>query len=149
MSQKLKGNLLPFVLAGNSLFTIRNSKNGSRFTYKVKVPKDTDPEKANFFFVKLLTGSDNNSNYSYIGYIKSGPPQPYFIYGNKSKISEAAPGVKAFDFVFNKIIGPQSFHPDLEVWHEGKCCRCGRKLTVPESIESGIGPECSRIKNAA
>jgi hypothetical protein len=30
----------------------------------------------------------------------------------------------------------------LEIWHEGSCLRCGRKLTVPESIESGYGPEC-------
>jgi hypothetical protein len=29
--------------------------------------------------------------------------------------------------------------------HEGKCGRCGRLLTVPSSIESGIGPECSKI----
>jgi hypothetical protein len=33
--------------------------------------------------------------------------------------------------------------PDgLEVWHEGRCGRCNRKLTVPASIESGFGPEC-------
>jgi hypothetical protein len=31
----------------------------------------------------------------------------------------------------------------VEFWHEGKCCRCGRKLTVPASIASGIGPECA------
>lgn len=27
---------------------------------------------------------------------------------------------------------------------EGRCCVCNRKLTHPESIESGIGPECAR-----
>jgi len=36
-----------------------------------------------------------------------------------------------------------SIHPELVVRHEG---RCGRTLTVPESIERGIGPEC--IKHA-
>jgi hypothetical protein len=30
----------------------------------------------------------------------------------------------------------------VEFWHEGKCGRCNRKLTVPSSIESGFGPEC-------
>jgi hypothetical protein len=29
--------------------------------------------------------------------------------------------------------------------HAGKCGRCGRKLTVPQSIETGIGPECASI----
>jgi hypothetical protein len=31
------------------------------------------------------------------------------------------------------------------VWHEGSCARCGKKLTVPESIESGFGPECVKL----
>jgi hypothetical protein len=30
-----------------------------------------------------------------------------------------------------------------EVYHEGRCGRCNRKLTVPESIETGLGPECA------
>ncbi len=30
----------------------------------------------------------------------------------------------------------------LEVWHEGCCGKCGRKLTDAESIARGIGPEC-------
>lgn len=34
--------------------------------------------------------------------------------------------------------------PECEVWHEGRCGRCGRKLTVPESIETGIGPDCAK-----
>jgi hypothetical protein len=32
--------------------------------------------------------------------------------------------------------------PRCTVHHEGRCGRCGRTLTVPESIESGFGPEC-------
>lgn len=27
---------------------------------------------------------------------------------------------------------------------DGRCCRCNRKLTHPESIEFGIGPECAK-----
>jgi hypothetical protein len=30
----------------------------------------------------------------------------------------------------------------VEVWHEGTCGKCGRALTVPSSIENGLGPEC-------
>jgi hypothetical protein len=33
--------------------------------------------------------------------------------------------------------------PDfVEVWHEGFCGKCGKRLTVPNSIEIGIGPDC-------
>ena len=30
----------------------------------------------------------------------------------------------------------------LDFLPSAKCCRCGRKLTTPESIADGIGPEC-------
>jgi len=31
----------------------------------------------------------------------------------------------------------------VEVWHEGSCCYCSRPLTVPASIELGMGPDCA------
>lgn len=30
-------------------------------------------------------------------------------------------------------------------YHEGMCCRCGRRLTVPASILTGYGPDCAVI----
>jgi len=30
----------------------------------------------------------------------------------------------------------------LNFFHEGKCGKCGRKLTTPESIKNGFGPTC-------
>lgn len=35
-------------------------------------------------------------------------------------------------------------HPDLAIMHTGICSVCSRKLTDPESIEWGIGPECRK-----
>ena len=29
------------------------------------------------------------------------------------------------------------------VYHVGKCGKCGKKLTTPESILTGLGPTCS------
>jgi hypothetical protein len=31
-----------------------------------------------------------------------------------------------------------------KIHHEGRCGKCGRLLTVPESVETGIGPECAK-----
>jgi hypothetical protein len=36
----------------------------------------------------------------------------------------------------------KELHPQLIVHHENHCGRCGRTLTVPESVERGIGPDC-------
>jgi hypothetical protein len=47
-----------------------------------------------------------------------------------------------FDYVLNKL--KITNYLNFEVWHEGKCGKCGRALTVPSSILTGIGPECSK-----
>ena len=63
-----------------------------------------------------------------------------FAWTGKSKVSQEAPSFIGFDFCF-KALSAGSMR-GFEIWHEGKCGRCGRKLTVPESIACGFGPEC-------
>jgi hypothetical protein len=36
-----------------------------------------------------------------------------------------------------------TFPDTFEFWHEGRCAACARRLTVPQSIERGLGPECA------
>lgn len=147
-SHKLSSkNIMPFILGGKALFTLKNSKTGKRFTYQVTIPHETKPENASIYFVKLLTGADNTGSYAYIGYIRKVDNLYTFHYGSKSRCSKSALGVVAFEFVFNNLVRFGTNHADLEIWHEGQCCRCGRTLTVPESIETGIGPECARINS--
>src|ERR1019366_4832357 len=64
-----------------------------------------------------------------------------------STVSESDTRVLAWNYLWDRVL--RGLLPaNLEVWHEGKCGRCGRKLTVPESIERGIGPECERLMAA-
>ena len=37
----------------------------------------------------------------------------------------------------------KSLPEGYEVRSSGTCMRCGRKLTVPESIDQMVGPECA------
>jgi len=120
---------LKFIFAGNSTFTFRNSKTENRFTFKVKQKKDS-----NLFFVSVLTGPDV---YTYIGTVINGQ----FKHGKKSKISKDAQSVRVFDYVFNSLV-KNSLSSLIEIWHEGRCGKCGKTLTVPKNIHLGIGPEC-------
>lgn len=123
-----------FVLAGNATFTIKSLRTGTRFTYKVRQCEDNK----HFHFVSLLSGSNNEADYQYLGTIN------WYGYkrGVKSRIGDTAPSHLAFQWFWARIASDQL--PDtVECWHEGKCGRCGRTLTVPESIERGIGPECA------
>lgn len=162
-AEGLKGRLTTivglrkFVLAGNATFTIRSKLTGVRYTFKVRRKEGTDlgglPH--NFWFCSLLTGEDNEGDYSYFGYIFSRPAgsQDEYVYrhgGAKAKVGENAPSMVAWDYFIKLFTGGwvnevRQRHLDkIEVWHEGKCGACGRKLSVPESISSGFGPECIR-----
>jgi len=110
------------------------------FTYKVEASKD-----GKIHFVSVLTGPDNWTNYKFFGLIINGNFK--FARPEKTKIAPDAPSAKAFAWFWRHLNAPaeQSKLSSVKISHEGKCCRCGRKLTVPESIESGIGPECAAL----
>lgn len=129
-------NIKTFALAGNATFTVTSRRTGTRFTFKVRESKDHQRH-----YVKVLTGSDNENSYSYFGTIFNGVD---FRHGrpDATRISPQAPSAIAFAWLWQHINADLS--QAVEIHHAGKCCRCGRKLTVPESIESGIGPECAQ-----
>jgi hypothetical protein len=128
--RKLKNSdALKFIFAGKSIVTFLNTKTNNRFTFKVKAAKDS-----NLFFVSVLTNPDS---YTYIGTCIEGK----FRHGKKSNISFDAQSVKVFDFILNKLV-LGTLPEFVEVWHEGHCGKCGKRLTVPSSIENGLGPEC-------
>jgi len=49
----------------------------------------------------------------------------------------------AFPWLWRQVTEGKTLPETLEVWHEGNCCRCARRLTVPASIETGLGYDCA------
>jgi len=91
-------------------------------------------------FVAVLTGSDNTSDYTYLGQILR-QPHPRYEHGRKSRIGPDAPSAKAAQWYRSRLFGGGDLST-VEVWHDGSCARCGRDLTDPLSVRRGIGPEC-------
>lgn len=127
------GQARAFLLAGNARMTITSKKTGTRFTYKVRHDEDRP------WFVSVLTGSDNESDYTFFATIFANGECRH---GRRSSIGEEAPSAVAFQWLWRQLQKPGALPETIEVHHEGRCGRCGRALTVPESIESGFGPEC-------
>ena len=131
-----------FILAGKAIFTLVSKKTGTRYTFKVKHVKASGqwPEK---FFVAYLNGPDNWTNYVTFGQISM---NGVFSLTNKAKyelhLSMNSAPVAAFNWTFG-FVNAGKEPVGVEVWHAGKCGRCGRLLTVPSSIEMGLGPECA------
>jgi len=144
--QDMRGRLataadaVQFMTAGRATVTLVSKKTSQRFTYRLGATEDKST-----IFVSVLTGSDNESDYSYLGRIASGPSGRIFWAGRKvprpGDVGRDAPSSKAFAWTWQNLVRG-TLPEQLEVWHEGRCGRCGRKLTVPQSVAQGFGPEC-------
>jgi hypothetical protein len=127
----LSHDMVPsFVFSGRSIFTLLSKKTGVRYTYKV----ETSVGKPSF--VSLLTAPDT---YTYIGAVFTTGGVSVFRHTKASRVSVDAPSFLAFTWFVERL---GCLPTSLEVWHEGRCGRCGRALTDPDSIRSGFGPTC-------
>lgn len=133
---------LSFITAGNAYFTLRSMKTGTRYTFRIARPKRAQEKNEWFYYVSLLNGPDNTHNYTYMGWIKKERLLSGVTVGGNAHLKPGAPSVVAINWAL-KMLSSGVLPDTLEIWHEGRCGRCGRKLTVPESVELGIGPECA------
>lgn len=127
-------------------------------------------------YVNVLTGPDNDLDYSYAGIwtggtLKLTKNSRFNVKGRfegdwvnevdwpkaqrMEKIAEAnekigqEPGprlsgsIRVFLWTLWKINQGKGLPEGYEIRHAGRCCRCGRTLTVPTSIDMGLGPVCA------
>lgn len=118
----------------NGCITIRSKATGEHRTVRIK----TQSDDSNFFpgrrLVELLEGPDNESSYRAFGYLTAGPVG--IVLWRKHRDS------KFYRWLALFLLDPDLFLDRVEVNFEGRCRRCNRKLTTPESVRLGIGPVC-------
>jgi hypothetical protein len=128
-----------FILAGRAIFTIVG--NTTRFTFKVSRvdPTPDSPHGSTRYFVALMTGTDNETSYDYLGVLD--PHSGGVRMTKGSKVRDDHPAVAAIRWTLRHIWATGTL-PQGEIHHAGRCGRCGRLLTDPASIRTGFGPEC-------
>jgi hypothetical protein len=107
------------------------------------VSKKESNQGGDIYFVSLLTGPDNTSSYSYLGILDKATADVRLT--AKSKVNDTATSYKVLKRVLNLVWKNETkgiTDAGFEVHHSGRCGACGRKLTHPESIKTGFGPEC-------
>ena len=133
-------NPLGFILAGKCLFTVQNTGTGNRFTFRVRSPKvQRDPSRT-AHFVDVLSGPENTRDYTFLGTLFAGTE---YSHSRKSVFPAECPSEAAFVWLIARLL-TGSLPEAVKLYHHGKCGRCGRTLTVPSSIQLGLGPECAQ-----
>lgn len=128
-----------FFFGGKAIFTVESFKSGEHKTFKIQKTKANPRFPTQSFMLSLLIGSCNETSYEYIGIVDMASGNLRLT--KASRRTEGSPDVLTFRWLMKHLFGDKQL-ANAKVHHEGKCGCCGRKLTVPESITRGIGPEC-------
>lgn len=137
-----------FAFAGQAIFTVEPSaewcaktpESQPHYTYRIN---KVDYPSGTRWFANLLTGPDNTESYTYIGMVS--PDSPHVTATQKSKLPVTSIPSRILSRVLAAIVEARGYEIEKAGWkvhHVGKCGKCGAALTVPESIERGLGPTC-------
>lgn len=129
--------LLDYMFAGEATLTLV-SPTGTRFTYRIAASRD-----GVCHWVRVLTGPCNESDYSFLGTIFD--RSRYAHNRHRYGIAERAPSAVALRWFLDILFAGKRIPSGLEVYHDGRCARCHRALTVPSSVATGLGPDCAEI----
>lgn len=140
-----------FVTAGNATLTIEVPSDWAaahdskpHYTFKIKKKEDRNNPNKNIYFVSILAGPDNTSDYKYVGLLD--PNTGAVRTTAKSAYNAESLPIRLLNHSL-ACVWAETTHKiekaGFKIHHAGRCGRCGRKLTVPESIETGLGPECA------
>ena len=132
---------LKFILAGKCEFVLYSTKINDKFEYKLT--KKESKNKENEFIYFLNTKVDGEFKYAGVIWFDDKTNEFRFGQGAKGQLEGNHLNIRSLLFVLNKLnLGGEPQH--CEVYHVGTCGRCGKKLTTPESILTGLGPECCK-----
>ena len=116
----------------NVVFTLKSRKTGTYCTFRMR------PASGNraLFFVDALLGPDNTDDFRFIGSVRDGA----YRQSAKGALGDDHTYIRALEYLMMLLRNDGPFPDTFEFWHSGKCSRCGRRLTTPESVETGMGP---------
>lgn len=117
--------IVPFMLGGNSEFTIFQEPN-IQYKYNLKMNEE-----------RTLAFLYMGGNYQ--GFIKKENGKYVFYIGSKGNRNYNIQAVNGLLWVLNR---GGNLPDKVKVYHHGRCSVCGRKLTDSESIRRGMGPTC-------
>lgn len=108
---------------------------GSYKTLRVETQSENDDFMPGVTILKFLSGTDNSRDYTSFGHVL--PNGSVRIWKRHQANETLREGVKV-------LLGDPKAASQAYAEASESCSRCGRDLTVPASIHSGLGPECAK-----
>lgn len=141
-----KENALQFILAGESEFVLISGKTGVKLRYKLdKKVVTSESYKDQSEFIYWLNTSEKNGTMIYAGVLFFDTNSNSFKFGKGARgiLQSTDIRVKSLIYVLNNLVN-SNFSMNVTIMHVGKCGKCGKKLTDPSSILTGLGPVCAK-----
>ena len=135
-----------FLFQGKAYFTMHNLEKDTHITFRVQhlKRKRGQPEDTRFFDVYVKALNDKYQGNRYIGRIdrKTRSFKPY------GYVERDHVGIQTIEWIIRNWSHLEDWEKEdkLAIYHMGSCCKCGLPLTVPESIQNGIGPQCLKYR---
>lgn len=131
-----------WIMAGKAIFTVSNGR-GNHYTYRVT--KKENEGQLPIWFVSLLSGPDNGSDYTYVGVLNR-TTGAVRLTGASSFTSTSTP-YRVVNWSLKKLWADTPLPEGYSIDGEGRCGCCGRTLTHPDGVADdgyrfGYGPTC-------
>lgn len=139
-----------YILGGNALFTVVFGSLIGRRTFRVKSGKrdresnwSTGNQDRSIYWVSLKIGPGNGyDDFITIGRLAQDINGFYIFHPKLNRDGQMHFVASLFSSLWTPLDIAGVIPSHWEFYHASSCCVCGRTLTVPSSIQSGIGPEC-------
>ena len=138
------GELKPSTSGKSWTFTLFNRSTSTHLTFKSYRPKGWKIDSP--VLISIMVGTDNNSDFGYVGSISK---EGFYKPSEKSKVAKGhqVKADRALVWLLTKLRAGVELPAAVEIKGSTGCCRCGRKLTNPDSINDGLGPVCRKKAN--
>lgn len=123
----------------NGCITMYNPKTKKHRTVRIKTQPKTSKFRPGARIISLLSGSDNETNYTGFGFVN--PNGKVYVWRNR-RGSNGTPST--YERIARMVENIERFQEHGITYQlEGRCRACNKKLTDPVSIKTGIGPVCA------
>jgi len=132
-----KDEIQMYVYGGKGRFRLKSLRSEKQFTYKISpMSKHNKNYDEYTFYVSLVVPGGT----TFMGVLKS--EENKYIHAKRSTLAYDSSEAKGFRWLLEQFEKEDDFPEMMEFYHMGICSCCAKTLTIPESIQLGIGPVC-------